>query len=42
MVIWSSGLGSPRFCLEVSLLALWYDCIKKCSHGVNREMFLGV
>jgi len=28
------------FCLEMSLLALWNDCIKKCSYGVNREEFL--
>jgi len=40
MAIWSSGLGSLGFCLEMSLPALWHDCIKKCSYGVNREVFL--
>jgi hypothetical protein len=40
MSIWSSELGSPGFCSEMSLPALWRDCIKKCSYGVNREAFL--
>jgi len=40
MAIWSSGLGSPGFCSEMSLPTLWSDCIKKCSYGVNREEFL--
>jgi len=40
MAIWSSGLGSPGFCLDISPLALWSDCIKKCLYGVNREEFL--
>jgi len=40
MASWSSGLGSPGFCSEMSLPALWSDCIKKCSYGVNREVFL--
>ena len=39
MAIWSSGLGSPGFCSEMSLPALQSDCIKKCSYGVNREGF---
>ena len=37
MAIWSSGFGSPGFCSEMSFPALWNDCIKKCSYGVNRE-----
>ena len=41
MAVWSSGLGSPGFCSEMSLSALWSDCIKKCSYGVKREEFLG-
>ena len=47
MASWSSGLGSPGFCSEMSLPALWSDCIKqrssrykKCSYGVKREVFL--
>jgi len=40
MAIWSSGLGSPGFCSGMSLPALWNDCIKKCSYGVNREEIL--
>jgi hypothetical protein len=40
MASWSSGLGSPGFCSEMSLPALWSDCIKKCLYGVNREVFL--
>jgi len=40
MVSWSSGLRSPGLCSEMSLPALWSDCIKKCSCGVNREEFL--
>jgi len=33
-------LGLPGFCSEISLPALWSDCIKKCSYAVNREEFL--
>jgi len=40
MAIWSSGLGLLGLCSEMSFLALWYDCIKKFSYGVNREVFL--
>ena len=40
MASWSSGLGSPGFCSEMILPALWSDCIKKCSHVVNREVLL--
>ena len=25
---WSSGLGSPGFCSEMSFPALWRDCMK--------------
>ena len=39
MASWSSGLGSPGFFSEMSFPALWNDCIKKCSYGVNREGF---
>ena len=40
MAIWSSGLVSPGFCSETSLPDLWNACIKNCSYGVNREVFL--
>jgi len=40
MAIWSSGLGSPGFCSEMSLPDLWSACIKNCSYGVNREVLL--
>jgi len=40
MAIWSSGLGSPGFCSEMSLPDLWNACIKNCSYGVNSEGFL--
>jgi len=40
MAIWISGLSLPGLTSEMSLLASWYDCIKKCSYVVNREVFL--
>ena len=40
MAIWSSGLGLPGFCLETSLPDLWNACMKNCSYGVNKEVFL--
>ena len=40
MASWSSGLGSPGFFSEMSFPALWNDCIKKCSFGVNKERCL--
>jgi hypothetical protein len=30
-------VGFARVLLETSFPALWNDCIKKCSYGVNRE-----
>ena len=40
MAIWSSGLGSLGFCLEMSLPDLCIACIKNCLYGVNREVLL--
>jgi hypothetical protein len=35
-----SGSGLLGLCLEMSLPAFWSDCVKKCSYGVNKEVFL--
>ena len=40
MAGWSSGLGWPGLCSEMSLPALWSDCSKQCSCGVNKEVIL--
>jgi len=40
MAICSRGLGSPGFCSETSLPDLWNACMKNCSYGVNKEVFL--
>ena len=40
MAGWSRGLASMGLCSEMCLPALWSDCLKKCSYGVNKEVSL--